>query len=82
MQNHGLEKILKKKRKVHYATITLANEAKDFTAKFSTFINFFSDQFFISEKRFQSIFVVVVPFIFRILVQYETFLLGHKDLLL
>ena len=25
---------------------------------------------------------VVVPFIFRILVQYETFLLGHKDLLL
>ena len=26
--------------------------------------------------------VVVVPFIFRILVQYETFLLGHKDLLL
>ena len=24
--------------------------------------------------------VVVVPFIFRILVQYETFLLGHKDL--
>ena len=27
-------------------------------------------------------FVVVVPFIFRILVQYETFLLGHKDLLL
>ena len=26
--------------------------------------------------------VVVVPFIFRILVHYETFLLGHKDLLL
>ena len=25
---------------------------------------------------------VVVPFIFRILVQYETVLLGHKDLLL
>ena len=24
--------------------------------------------------------VVVVPFMFRILVQYETFLLGHKDI--